>query len=80
MCFSDYFSWNRALLNHFFPTRNENPILYLDETLLENVAKENHIEKKGDSFSEDLFSCTLISKNNIGTFFNALVRTTVIVT
>ena len=76
MCFSDYSTWNRALLNHFFPTRNENPILYLDETLLDNVAKENHIDRNGDSFSEDLLSCTLISQNNIGTFFNALVMAT----
>lgn len=74
MCFSDYSSWNRALLKHFFPTGNENPILYLDETLLENVAKENRIGEKGNSFSEDLLSCTLISQNNIGTFFNALAN------
>lgn len=71
--FLNYSNWNRALYKYFFPNGNENPILYLDEDILKKIAEENKIDKCGKDFSDNLFSCTLISSASLSQFFSDLV-------
>ena len=33
-----YAEWNSALWQYFFPNRDENPILWVDETVLQQAA------------------------------------------
>ena len=40
-----YRAWNTALLKYFFPTGNEDAILYLDENVLVQIACEANLQK-----------------------------------
>ena len=65
----EYTKWNSALWNYFFPTRQENPVLYLDEMVLAQVAEENKFEKtEGESWEQQFLSSTLLSSDSFDVF------------
>lgn len=59
-----YKEWNKALWHYFFPDGNANPILYLDERIISEIAERNKIEKDEDIAYEQAFlsSCLLTTK------------------
>ena len=66
---NNYLEWNSALLWHFFPTGDENPIIFLNEDLLEMLGNYRGITKQG-TWEQDFLSKTLLQ----GTHLNNFVR------
>ena len=58
-----YLQWNNALWNYFFPNGNEDPILYLDENLLEEIGKKAGLTCK--NWELDFLSKTLFNRNEL---------------
>jgi hypothetical protein len=65
--FRKYSEWNSALWNHFFPNRDENPIIWIDELVLK-AASRNKIQISESSIIEDFLSCTLLSPSKLREF------------
>ena len=57
-----YCEWNSALWGYFFPSEEENAILYIDETILTQVAERNHIRIENDQdLTRQFLSSTLFN-------------------
>ena len=55
-----YCEWNGALWRYFFPSKNENAILFIDETVLTQVAEINKmVKEEGQDWTNQFLSCTL---------------------
>ena len=64
-----YCEWNSALWRYFFPSKEENAILYIDETVLTQVAEINHIKhEEGQDWTHQFLSCTLLSGDDFESF------------
>lgn len=51
-----YAKWNKALFEYFFPQRQENPLLFVDDTLLSDIgSKIFRAEEIGDNSWTDFF-------------------------
>lgn len=73
---NNYKKWNNGLFNYFFPTGNENPILFLNDTILEKVGIErnicNHRNNWGKTFLSDIFVSNDRFNNRVKCNDNAL--------
>ena len=64
-----YCEWNSALWRYFFPSNEDNAILYIDETVLTQVAELYQIEhEEGLNWAHQFLSCTLLSANDFQQF------------
>ena len=45
MSYIDYSKWNKVLWEHFFSTKEANPVLYIDNDLLDGLGKKNGLLK-----------------------------------
>ena len=64
-----YCEWNSALWRYFFPTKEENTVLYIDETVLTQVAEINRIKhEEGQNWTHQFLSCTLLSADEFQSF------------
>ena len=65
-----YAKWNKALYEHFFPLGQEDPLLFVDDTLLEDIGSNIFSEEnKGEnSWTEFFLLYTLFKKKQIGDF------------
>lgn len=51
-----YSKWNKALFEYFFPSRNEDPLLFVDDALLNDIGSNNFSEEeKEDNSWTDFF-------------------------
>ncbi len=67
MSYFDYRKWNKTLWEHFFPTKEANPILYIDNDLLNGLGKQSGL--LNDESAECAFlRSTLISQDQITDF------------
>ena len=62
-----YAEWNSALWQYFFPNRDENPILWVDETVLQQAAN-GKVKLTENDVKEDFLSCTLLSREKLAEF------------
>ena len=46
-----YSKWNKELFNHFFPSRQEDPLLFVDDALLNDIGSNNFLEEEKDEKS-----------------------------
>ena len=66
---NNYCEWNSALWRFFFPSKEENAILYIDENVLAQVAELNQIKnEEGQDLIHQFFSCTLLNVNDFQQF------------
>ncbi len=61
---NDYCQWNKALWDYFFS--KENPIIYLDKHLIEEIGKKSLI--KAVDFEDDFLSKALFNKQKVSNF------------
>lgn len=69
---NDYQEWNKALWFHFFPNGkngNDNPILNLDGTLIEELGSKNEINKdECQTYEQDFLKKCFMSKERLTSF------------
>lgn len=64
-----YAKWNKALYDSFFPQRQENPLLFVDDTLLNDVGGRVFTEEESIiSWADFFLSCILFDKGQIKDF------------
>ena len=61
---NDYSQWNKALWDYFFS--KENPIIYLDNHLIEEIGKKSLI--KAVDYEDDFLSKSLLNKQKVSKF------------
>ena len=64
---NNYMEWNKALWEYFFPNGNENPILYIDNNILQNVGESKAI-RISTSYEDDFLSKVLLSPEKLRSF------------
>ena len=65
-----YAKWNKALFEYFFPTKKEDPLLFVDDALLDDIGSNNFSEEEKDDNSwTDFFLLYVLFKNEKITFF-----------
>lgn len=71
---TNYKRWNRALWHYFFPAEKEDPILYVDNGVLEQIASDNqiHLPYGMDSWSDFFLKTTLLKEASFESFVNQL--------
>lgn len=62
----DYKEWNETLWNYFFPKGDENPLLYIDDAIINQVGVEAKI--KSNNYTDDFLNKTLLSEYRIEEF------------
>ena len=67
MSYIDYSKWNKVLWEHFFSTKEANPVLYIDNDLLDGLGKKNGL-LKDESVESAFLRNTLISPDQIINF------------
>ncbi len=60
---NDYSQWNKALWDYFFQNEKDNPVLYLDAHMIEEIGKGSKI--KANNYKEDFLSKVLLNKNKV---------------
>lgn len=63
---NDYSQWNKALWAYFFPNETENPILYLDAHLIEEIGRSHDI--KTTNYEKDFLSKVLLKREKVSNF------------
>lgn len=71
---NNYKIWNSALWRYFFPTGQDNPVLYIDEGVLSQIASDAGLVLSPgiDSWSDYLLKTTLIKDDSFKYFLNQL--------
>ena len=69
-----YAKWNNALFENFFPTKKEDPLLYVDDALLNDIGSNifSEEEKDDNSWSDFFLRSVLFNKEQISDFINDL--------
>lgn len=67
-----YAKWNKALFEYFFPQRKEDPLLFVDDTLLNEIGSNifQEEEKDDNSWAEFFLLYVLFNKDQIKDFIN----------
>lgn len=67
-----YAQWNKALYEHFFPLGQEDPLLFVDDALIEDLGSKTFSEgeKEEYSWTEFFLLYVLFNKDQIGDFKN----------
>lgn len=62
-----YAKWNKALFEYFFPQRQEDPLLFVDDALFNDIGSKNFSEEeKGEKSWTDFFlRCVLFNEDQI---------------
>lgn len=65
-----YAKWNKALFNNFFPQRQEDPLLFVDDALLNDIGSKmfSEEEKKDISWTDFFLLCVLFNEDQITDF------------
>ena len=67
-----YAKWNKALFEYFFPTKKEDPLLFVDDALLDDIGSNNFSEEEKDdnSWTDFFLLYVLFNNEQIGDFIN----------
>ena len=65
-----YAKWNKALFDFFFPQKQEDPLLYIDDALLNDIGSKHfsEAEKGENSWTNFFLFCVLFNKDQIADF------------
>ena len=65
-----YAKWNKALFDYFFPQRKEDPLLFVDDALLNDIGSRNFSEedKEDNSWTEFFLLYVLFNEDQIKDF------------